>query len=82
MALNLSQLPPPTVIQDVDYDALLQFIVDDFTARQPEYLGIIESDPAYSIQEVMAYVLDFILAASFTRSRMKSTTYAITSWME
>ena len=76
MALNLSQLPPPTVIQDVDYDALLQFIVDDFTARQPEYLGIIESDPAYSIQEVMAYVVDFILERVNEAARAVLVTHA------
>ena len=76
MALNLSQLPPPTVIQDVDYDALLQFITDDFTKRQPEYLEIIESDPAYTIQEAMAYIADFILERVNNAARAVLVTHA------
>ena len=49
------QLPTPKAIEELDYEALFQEYLDDFTARDEEYDGLLESDPANIILEVMAY---------------------------
>lgn len=53
--IDLSKLPTPKVIEELDYEALFQEYLDDFTARDEEYDGLLESDPAIIILEVMAY---------------------------
>ena len=53
--IDLSKLPTPKVIEELDYEALFQEYLDDFTARDEEYDGLLESDSAIIILEVMAY---------------------------
>ena len=57
-AIDLSQLPAPDVVAQIDYETILKAGLDDFHARMKE-LGIdyvvLESDPAYKLAEVFAY---------------------------
>ena len=53
--IDLSKLPTPKVIEELDYEVLFQEYLSDFTARDEEYDGLLESDPAIIILEVMAY---------------------------
>lgn len=58
-AIDLSQLPPPQVVEVIDYGKILQEILNDFYARmeatgQP-FTALVESDPAYKLAETAAY---------------------------
>lgn len=53
--IDLSRLPPPTVVEPLDYEAILAEIVADFLGRSPEYSAFVESDPAMKLLEVAAY---------------------------
>lgn len=55
--IDLSQLPPPSVAQSLDYEAILQALKDDLLARDPgltEALAL-ESEPLVKLLEVCAY---------------------------
>ena len=54
-AINLNDLPKPTVIESLNYEEILAAMLDDFRNRTPEFTAVVESDPAYKILEVAAY---------------------------
>lgn len=54
-AIDLSQLPAPTVVEPLDYEAVLAALQTDFTARWPAYTAALESDPVQALLEVAAY---------------------------
>jgi phage-related baseplate assembly protein len=53
--VDLSQLPPPNVVEALDYEAILAEMIADLQARDPVFDALVESDPAYKILEVCAY---------------------------
>lgn len=53
--VNLSQLPAPDVVETLDFEVILQEMLDDLIARYPDFTALVESDPAYKILEVSAY---------------------------
>ncbi|MDE1463363.1 baseplate assembly protein [Spartinivicinus poritis] len=50
--INLSQLPSPDIVEQLDYEVILKEMVDDL---HKDYSAIVESDPAYKILEIAAY---------------------------
>ncbi|MEM7046996.1 MAG: baseplate J/gp47 family protein [Pseudomonadota bacterium] len=55
-AIDLSKLPPPQVIESLDYESILAAMRSDFRARYPDYnADALESDPAAKLLEVAAY---------------------------
>ena len=54
-AINLAQLPAPSVVETLDYEAILAEMLSDLKNRAPDYNALVESDPAYKILEVAAY---------------------------
>lgn len=58
-AVNLSQLPPPQVVETLDFEAIRAEIIADFQARQAAagqpYTSVVEGDPAYKMAEAAAY---------------------------
>jgi phage-related baseplate assembly protein len=54
-AINLSLLPPPDVLELVDYEATLSAMLADLRARDSAFDALVESDPAYKILEIAAY---------------------------
>ena len=61
MALDLAKIPPPKVIQDVDYDTILDTTRASFLKRADNYISIIEADPAYMMLEEMAYRIRLLI---------------------
>ncbi len=53
-AVDLSQLPAPEIVQTLDFETILAAMVADLQSRDPSYIGILESDPAYKQLEVAA----------------------------
>nr|WP_300306905.1 baseplate J/gp47 family protein [Halomonas sp.] len=54
-AIDLSLLPVPAVVENIDYEVILAEMLDDLTHRYPVFDVPAESDPAYKILEVAAY---------------------------
>lgn len=57
--INLSQLPVPDVVEQIDFETILADILADFFARMAasgvQYTALLESDPLYKFAEVAAY---------------------------
>ncbi|WBO60542.1 baseplate J/gp47 family protein [Acidocella sp. MX-AZ03] len=54
-AIDLSALPAPQVVQQIDFETVLAAMLADLQARDPTFTALLESDPAYKILEVVAY---------------------------
>lgn len=54
-AVNLSELPPPDVIEPLDFEAIFADMLATLQALDPIFTALVESDPAYKILEVCAY---------------------------
>lgn len=54
-AVDLSRLPSPDVVEQLDYEAILAAMIADLQARDPQFTALTESDPAFKILEVCAY---------------------------
>ncbi len=53
--IDMSQLPSPDVVEELDYETILAAMLKDLRSRDPAFTVIVESDPAYKILEVAAY---------------------------
>lgn len=54
-AIDLSQIPAPSVVEPIDYETILAEMVEDLKVRAPEFTAMVESDPAFKILEVAAF---------------------------
>jgi len=56
-AINLSLLPPPAVVEALDFEAILTAMKADLIARAPELAPVmaLESEPAVKLLQVCAY---------------------------
>lgn len=54
-AIDLSQLPAPSVIETLEFQTILDEILADMRQRDPVFTALVESDPAYKQAEVFAY---------------------------
>jgi phage-related baseplate assembly protein len=54
-AVDLSQVPSPAVVEQLDFETILQAMLSDLISRDPTFNALVESDPAYKILEVAAY---------------------------
>ena len=43
--LDLSLLPPPEVVEQLDYEAILAEMLADLRARDPVFDALVDSDP-------------------------------------
>ena len=54
--IDLSRLPPPDLLETLDYEAILAALAADYQARLPDTAEApLESDPAYKVLEAAAY---------------------------
>ena len=53
--IDLSQLPPPDVVEALDYEAIYQDIAAQFASLYPDFGALLESDPAIKLLELAAY---------------------------
>lgn len=57
--INLSQLPVPDAVEQIDFETILSEIIADFLVRMAgegvEYTALLESDPLYKMAECAAY---------------------------
>lgn len=55
IAIDLSQLPVPTVVEAIDFEAIFAELLADLILRYPAFDVPAESDPIYKVLEVAAY---------------------------
>jgi phage-related baseplate assembly protein len=53
--IDFSALPPPAIVEPLDYETILAAMLADLKARDPAFTSLVESDPACKILEVAAY---------------------------
>lgn len=55
--IDLSQLPPPSVVESLDFETILQELKDDLQARDPDLADVLalDSDPLVKLLQVCAY---------------------------
>ncbi|UDQ97810.1 baseplate J/gp47 family protein [Lentisphaerota bacterium WC36G] len=81
-AIDLAELPPPNVIEQLDYEEILQSMIDDFVERDPNFTALLESDPAYKIFEAAAYRELLLRARINNAARANMLAFAISSDLE
>jgi len=54
-AIDLSKLPPPQVVEKLDFETVFQRYLAEFLARDGSYTELLETDPAIILLQVMAY---------------------------
>lgn len=54
MTINFAQLPAPEIVEELNYELILQSMIADLKARDESYTEILESDPGVKILEVCA----------------------------
>ena len=55
MALELTALPAPDVLETLDYDTILTDLLSRMRTINPNYTNLVEGDPAYSVLQTNAY---------------------------
>src|SRR4051794_23858499 len=53
--IDLSLLPPPDVVEPIDFEALLRAMLARLAANDPAFAEVLESDPAAKVLEAVAY---------------------------
>lgn len=75
-AVDLSQLPPPDVVEQFTFEQILAQMVEDLQMRDPAFTAIVESDPAMKILEVCAYRETLVRQRTNEASRAVMLAYA------
>lgn len=73
-AVDLSRLPVPDIIEQLDYETLLADALAQLRALDPTFDALVESDPAYKILQVAVY-RELLLRQDFNE-RLKGTMLA------
>jgi phage-related baseplate assembly protein len=53
--IDLSNVTPPDIVEQLDYEAVRLAMINDFKNRWPDYDALVESDPVIKLIEVAAY---------------------------
>jgi len=75
-AIDLSLLPPPQIIESLDYEDILANMTADLKNRMPEFDAMVESDPVFKVLEVAAYRELLLRARINEASRAVMVAYA------
>lgn len=54
-AVDLSQLPFPDAVEQLDFETIFGDMLADLIVRDPSFSALVESDPAYKVLEVAAF---------------------------
>jgi len=54
-AIDLSQLPPPNIIEPLSFEEILQQILGEYKDAYPQHTVALESEPLYKWAEICAY---------------------------
>lgn len=54
-AVDLSQLPPPDAIEELDFETIFADLLESFTTSYPEFTTVLESDPVVKLMQAFAF---------------------------
>jgi phage-related baseplate assembly protein len=74
--LDLSRLPAPTVVEQIDFETIRAAMLADLQARLPGFDTILETDPVVKLIEVAAYRETLLRQQFNDRARAVMTAYA------
>ena len=77
MALELTALPPPDVLETPDYDEIATRLITRLRTINPDYTSIVQGDPAYSVVQAVAYEAVNILQRINDAAKAVLATHAI-----
>jgi phage-related baseplate assembly protein len=78
-AVDLSQLPFPDAVEQLDFETILAQILAVFSARYPQFSAFVESDPALALLEVVALREVYLRQRNNESIKAVSLAYAIGS---
>lgn len=81
-AIDLEKLPAPNIIENLDFETILESMLNDLRTRSPELNINVESDPVYKILEVAAYREVLLRSRINDASRAVMLAYAIDDDLE
>ena len=55
MTQDLSKIPPPNIIEPLNYELILSRMQEELIAKDPEFSALVESDPAIKVLEIAAW---------------------------
>lgn len=53
--IDLTKIPPPDVVEELNFEAIYQEILDNFKQLYPDWSAALESDPVVKLLELAAY---------------------------
>lgn len=53
--IDLTKIPPPDVVEELDFEVIYQEILDNFKQLYPDWSAALESDPVVKLLELAAY---------------------------
>jgi phage-related baseplate assembly protein len=74
--LDLSRLPPPTVVEQISFETIRDDMIADLQARLPSFDTILESDPVIKLIEVAAFRETLLRQQFNDRAKSIMTAYA------
>lgn len=81
-AIDLSRLPAPQIVEQLDYLAIRDELIAEMIERYPDFSAAVESDPVYKLLEVCAY-RELLLRATFNeRARGCLVAFAVGADLE
>lgn len=80
--IDLSRLPPPSLVEQLDYEAILATLISDVRSLFPAFGADLESDPAQKILEANAYRVLLERQRGNDRARSVMLAYATGSSLE
>ncbi|RDE04687.1 baseplate assembly protein [Sphingomonas aracearum] len=74
--VDLSRLPAPTIVEQLDYETILAQMIAELQVRLPGFDATVDSDPAVKVLQAAAY-RELLLRQTFNeRARQVMTAYA------
>lgn len=74
--IDLSKLPAPKLVEELDYETIFQEMLDSLKLLDPTFDALIESDPAYKILQVAAYREMLIRQKTNDKAKARMLAYA------
>ena len=75
-AVDLSRLPAPDIVEQLDYETILAAMLDDLVSRDPTFDQLTDADPAMKVLQVAAYRELLVRQRSNEASRACMVAYA------
>ena len=81
-SVDLSRLAPPTIVEQLDYEAIFATLIARVQAELPSFDATVDSDPAVKVLQIAAYEQMMLRADFNDRLQQRLVAYATGSTLE